>query len=271
MVLLKIKYRAWAIIIMALLMGAWLPAAAEDNPTVQPVLAAVSSSATYDWTGPYAGLFAGGAFGSRAKARELGASPGGLVPTGTLYNSSAPWGYKLHGSFTGGVQFGYNFQITPFVLGLENEVGYLGLKGAKKQPASPGGDTSSRTKVGDWFDVLAARFGFALDRALFYGKGGVAFTEASSRARDNCVTAPCGPGTIEASRSKFITTWALGGGLEYAVTNNWTVKGEYLFIDLDESYTAAGPGGGTAAGSNFRFKHNVAGLHTIIIGVNYKF
>jgi outer membrane immunogenic protein len=234
------------------------------------VSAAEPSASTYNWSGLYVGLFAGGAFGGETKATELG-STGGVFPAGTPYNGIGSWRYDLDEGFIGGAQVGYNHQIGLLVLGLENELGYIHQKGSRADPISLGLDTVSRTKVGEWYDVLAGRIGIAIDRVLIYGKGGIAFTEVSSRVTDNCTAPPCGLGTVRAKGDKSIVTGAVGGGLEYAFAQNWTLKAEYLFIDIDKSYRATGPGGAAAAGSNWSWKHDIDGLHTVKVGVNFKF
>lgn len=229
--------------------------------------AAAGAPALYDWTGLYVGGYAGGAFGNDAKAQDNG---GGGFP---CYNCPAghTWRYHLNGSVIGGAQVGYNYQISSFVLGLENEVGYISKTGSRTDPLSPN-DTKSSTKLGNWYDVLGGRVGVAFDRWLVYIKGGVAFTHVSSKVVDSCITGRCGSGAISTSGSETVVTGAGGAGGEYAITNNWTWKLEYLFINGDSSFNSSGLAtAGGATGSTFNFKHNVEGLHTVKLGVNYKF
>ena len=67
--------------------------------------------------------------------------------------------------------------------------------------------------------------------------------------------------------------WTVGGGVEYAIWQNWTIKGEYLYVSLggqSVTETAQVFAGGTAPSSiaaNFgRTTFNVAR-----VGVNYRF
>ncbi len=232
-----------------------------------PALAAdASAPAPYSWTGFYIGGFVGGAFDGSVVAHDNGG--GGF----TCWNCSSPWHYRLGGSFIGGAEGGYNFQIAPVVLGLENEVGFLSMKGSRADPQSPGRDTHSDTTVGQWFDVLSGRVGIAFDRWLVYAKGGVAFTQVESHVVDACTTGSCGGGAVSTSGSKTIVTGAGGAGAEYAITNNWSYKLEYLFINLNSSVNTSGPAtAGGATGAIFNFKHTVNGVHTFKLGINYKF
>ena len=222
-----------------------------------------AAQAPYNWTGLYLGAFAGAAVSGHETARAA-EEINGLGP----YNARETWRYDLGSSFIGGGQVGFNYQISSIVLGLENEVGYVRLHDPGTQPSSPAGDTVSRTTVGNWYDVVAARAGVALNRWLIYGKAGAAFTEVSSRLLDKCVAAPCGGDTLDASGRRSVISWAAGGGAEYAITKNWTWKAEYLFIDGGKSYNVTGIGAG---GLSFTSRHRLDGFHTIKLGVNYKF
>ncbi len=65
-------------------------------------------------------------------------------------------------------------------------------------------------------------------------------------------------------------TWTIGGGLEYALSDAWSVKGEYMYI-------AAPSGVGTACGvaavggGTFCLSHDLPGMHTAKFGINYHF
>jgi len=123
------------------------------------------------------------------------------------------------GGFVGGAQVGYNYQIGSFVVGLEGDIQY----------ADFGGDDDFSSS--DWFGTARARAGVAFDRALVYATGGFAFADDANG-------------------------WTVGGGVEYAFTNNLSAKVEGLYVNLDTdtpvgSYDAEF--GVVRAGLNFRF------------------
>jgi outer membrane immunogenic protein len=229
---------------------------------------------TYNWTGFYVGGFVGGAFGGNVNTTEplaVNAFPG------APYNLPGQnYGYHLGSGAIGGGTLGYNWQPqgSPIVLGLEGEVGYIHLSKTIIDPNSfqfAGGDTSDTTTIGDWYGVIAGRAGYAADRVLFYAKGGAAFTNISSAVTDTCTIAPCGSGTLATTGTGPKDGWVAGGGIEYAFARNWTVKGEYLFLDFNQTYSVCGPGGATAAGVNFCGTRNISGINTGKIGINYRF
>lgn len=232
---------------------------------------------TFDWSGFYFGGFVGGAWADRNEAATELASTGGAFPAGTFYNApfGAPYGYGLNGSFMGGITLGYNWQMpgSGLVLGLEGEGGFLRVRSRVIDPNSLafGSDTLDTTRIGNAYGVIAGRLGFAWDRVLIYGKGGVAFVGKHTDVTDTCTVAPCGGGTVAAVRDTTQTTWAAGGGLEWALTNNWSVKAEYLYLATRETYNVCGAGGAGAAGSTFCSVHTDPGIHTAKLGLNYRF
>jgi outer membrane immunogenic protein len=128
------------------------------------------------------------------------------------------------------------------------------------------------TRIGDWVGALTGRAGYAADRALFYVKGGVGFTDLKSAVIDTCNAAPCGTGLLNAtSRDSTRAFYVAGGGIEWAWFDKWTMKAEYLYLGLNETFAVCGPGGGTSAGSSFCSNRSLDGVHTGKFGLNYKF
>jgi outer membrane immunogenic protein len=65
--------------------------------------------------------------------------------------------------------------------------------------------------------TIRVRAGFAVNRALIYATGGVAFTDVKGWT----AALPFGGGSEPG--------WTGGGGVEFAMTDSWTVKAEYLY------------------------------------------
>jgi outer membrane immunogenic protein len=234
----------------------------------------------------YAGCYGGGYFGGSWAADVAAADPsstGGAIAAGSFYN--APFANAANGgayrvplnttAITGGT-LGCNWFAagSRFGWGVEGEAGYMRLHGSAINPHSVpyNSDTVDSTAIGDWVGALTGRAGYAADRALYYVKGGVGFTDLKSGVIDTCNAAPCGTGLLNASsRTGTRAFYVAGGGIEWAWFDKWTMKAEYLYLGLNETFAACGPGGGTAAGSTFCSNRSLDGVHTGKFGLNYKF
>ena len=220
--------------------------------------------AIFSWTGCYVGGYVGGAWANhrRTTARDL-----------NPYNppQAHTWDYDLDNSFIGGGTIGCNYQVdSRWVIGLEGEVGSLRICGSAPDPISPALDTVASARLGDWYGVIAARFGIAWDRLLVYGKAGVSVLDAETSVVDTCTTGACGVLSMNAVRSDTYWGWAAGGGLEYAVTDYLSVKGEYLYLGTHGSQTACGVPPQNAA-LRFCWNHELPGIYTAKLGLNFKF
>ncbi|MBN8940768.1 MAG: porin family protein [Rhizobiales bacterium] len=228
-------------------------AQAADLGVQRVAVPAAIVSPVFNWTGFYVGGYVGG---SSRQSRFTDVN--GYNLAGESWNVNRT-------SFLGGLTAGYNWQLTPsFLLGVEAEVGYLG--GARRaQPSSAGLDTTGRIND-SVYGLLTARAGFTVDRALFFVKGGLALGGGSLRISDTCTAAPCGPGTLAGSRSTDFG-WTIGGGVEYAVAQNWTIKGEYNYVRFNNRTINA------VSGANAAFAYGVSNndAHLFKVGVNYLF
>jgi len=109
-------------------------------------------------------------------------------------------------------------------------------------------------------------------RLLIYGTGGFAYGNVDYSANtnfNNGITFP-----VDFTETK--TGWTAGGGLEYALTNHWTVRAEYLHYDLgDENRTQIKLIGGvpqTAPPPVFHVRYNFETSGEIVrAGFNFKF
>ena len=229
------------------------PAIAADLPTYQQPVAA-AQAAPYDWTGFYAGIHAGAAFADSNTGTDLDGynSLGEVVPLSSETD------------FIGGAQAGYNWQINSFVFGIEADISYLGYD-ASDSSAFFGGDTTYRAQT-DWFATIRGRGGFAFNNVLIYATGGVAFSDLEYSVSDT-VLAPPGINAISASTSEDVG-WTIGGGVEYAPNQRWTLKGEYLYAEFD-----GGTATGVAAvgGGTFNFLFGDTQFNIVRIGANYRF
>jgi outer membrane immunogenic protein len=107
-----------------------------------------------------------------------------------------------------------------------------------------------------WLTTLAARFGYAADRWLVYGKAGGGWVS-------NNVTVTNLTSQVSATTSNTTSGWLLGAGVEFGFTPNWSAKLEYDYLGLS-GWTAASP----LVADTVNVKRQ---LNMITTGVNYRF
>jgi outer membrane immunogenic protein len=250
----------------------------------------------FSWTGCYLGGYVGGAWSDRdATFSDLGNSAfraySGGITAGRVEGSHS-YNVGLDNSFIGGGTIGCNWQPmgSPFVLGIEGEAGYMKLEGSAFDPLISSSlpvsslrgtpDVLGSAKVGDWYGMITGRLGYAWGRTLIYVKGGAAFVPVRASVLDQCNTPAtgCGNWLISTSAStNTVTTATLGGGIEWAFADNWSIKGEYMFIGLGDHHSlsscgsAIAPAGNVVGGGPFCFNHEFGGIHTAKVGLNYRF
>ena len=191
-----------------------------------PVVAPV-----YNWTGFYAGVHAGAVIGQ------------GKVDS-TKFSGAG---------FLGGVHAGYNAQFDGgWVVGLETDLDYSSFSKKKNVLVGPVGGPLVATRAefkNEWQGSTRARFGYAFDNILPYITGGVAY--------GNEKVSIAGVGSKTSTR----VGWTAGAGVEYAIDQNWIVRGEARYVDLGSKNL-------TIAGTRHKVRFDSTNL---TLGVSYKF
>jgi outer membrane autotransporter protein len=221
-----------------------------------------------NWTGFYIGAFGGATQGT------------------------ANWGYvggevSPHiGGFIFGGDIGYNYQLGRYVLGVEGDIAGTNTKGGtacgplalvvvggEVTATSPMFQMTCNAKT-DWLATATARVGYTWDRALFYVKGGGAWTDEHFEATCNTSGAAIGfdftfctnrPGTAISSGFSARTTrggWVLGFGTDFALTRNWFARAETDYISFGDTNVTASDGSALRVGMHVWEEK---------IGVNYRF
>jgi outer membrane immunogenic protein len=249
------------------------PAQAAD---VAPYYRAPLASPILSWTGLYVGANVGwiGSWGNSLVNSGSDTGAGGLGAALALGAIPATIGLT-HNGFIGGGQIGYNWRVEAnWVLGLEADFDGTAAKGTATA-AFPGNSaflpiTTVYNSEIDSLGTVRARVGYlATPAVLWYATGGLAYgqTKLGTAAACPAFTPPCGAGTSTLS-SRFSTGWTLGGGVEWQFAPAWSVKAEYLYVDLgNQSSTityAYAPFSSTLT-STFNERDNV-----VRAGLNYK-
>lgn len=253
---------AAAIVSMALT-GA---AAAADLPSrsVEPPAPALP---IFTWTGFYVGVNAGYHF---AESSNVAIATSGALTAVNTATGIVPFGLSPdRDGFTAGGTIGYNFQFAPqFVAGIEADLNYVDGKdtatfiGGTVQPNS-----YSVNSGFEWFGTVRGRLGFvAGERVMIYATGGLAVADISRSVTHT--NGALGVFTT-ASNSDTEVGWTVGGGVEWAFTNNLTFKAEYLYYAFEDKNTALiypAPVLGSQSINNFETNGHLAR-----VGVNFKF
>jgi outer membrane immunogenic protein len=196
-------------------------ALAADLPNTKgPPMFAPPPPPVFSWTGVYIGGQVGYKWGQTSWSAIT--EPGGAFIAGEPTYSDQ--------GVVGGGHIGYNYQISQFVIGLEGDVDGSSYSGSG---LSTGGGFANTTRS-DIDASIRARAGIAWDRVLFYVTGGGAYG-----AFRNTLQFP--PGTFFSGADFGRIGWTGGGGVEYAVDPNWSVRVEYRYTDYGSYNFAATP------------------------------
>ena len=217
------------------------PAFAADMPVKAP--AYVAPAPLFNWSGFYAGGHLGWAWGD--------VDWDNVTLTGERVRTS-------DSAFLGGGQIGYNWQFNPnWVIGTEATLSGTDLKDTVTSVVNPAFVTY--TNKLDLVGTVVGRLGYAWDRSLFYVTGGYAY----ARFR----TAGLNTGIDSFSLRDTESGWTIGGGWEYAWTNNWIFGIDYKHIDLGSSSRS----GTTAGGLPFTITGIDPRIDMVTVRLSYKF
>jgi outer membrane immunogenic protein len=267
------KRLALAISIIAL--GAATASAADLAPRPYAKAAPIVE-AVFSWTGFYIGGNVGGHWGRDSITTT--SNPVGFPPP-TNADTLSPVTLKPQGVM-GGFQVGYNWQMNNVVFGIEGDANWLGGTASRHfaypflPPFSPAfGDYIENSTSAAFLGTIRPRIGLTMDRLLLYVTGGVAFGSVKttdSFCIQGCATPVGNLATVSGTTTR--TGWTAGAGIEYAIGNNWSVKAEYLYVDLGSFNTLIPsapncvPPGACSFVVHHTYTDNIARL-----GVNYRF
>ncbi len=201
-----------------LLMTATSPFAAEPLPLPPP-------APVFTWTGFELGAHVGGGTGTTSVQ-----FPESVVFAGFRVSNS----YNDSGIF-GGLHVGYNLQLGAIVAGIQGEYNFAGITGGTSNIFLNQESTAVRE-----FGSADGRIGLAFDRLLIYAIGGFAY--ADIRNQINCAVTLCGafipPNLVTGLQTPVTRDFAanrygfdVGGGIEYNLLGNWTVRAEYRYYN----------------------------------------
>jgi len=236
-----------------------------------------------DWSGGYVGAFAGAAWVDSDVSANLGGEWNGIVlPLNAIEKASLTPLLNRDISSSGalgGLDVGYNWQSGNFVYGAEADISILDGDGSRTAYNTPGVPTPLPYRVDasskiDWLATFRGRLGWAFDRSLLYVTAGLAIGEHKF-SQDIIHLNSFFQYTETAAFNKTSVGWVLGAGLEHALSSNWSLKVQYLHVDLG-SHSADSVGTCTIpifpACESYTGTHKAdLTLETVTAGINYRF
>jgi outer membrane immunogenic protein len=226
----------------------------------------------FTWSGFYIGAHAGAILdNSRLQIAPSGAFTGAAFAATNGLRSPSFNQDDTDG--TGGVQAGYNFQFGSVVAGVEADIGRgpdrrNNLNIAVLPAPLVGSFTGSVNSKADFVGTVRGRLGFAFDRFLVYGTGGFAY--ANTETQTDVIFSSAGDRYV-GNFSDTQTGSVYGGGVEYMLTENITLRGEYLHYDLGRVRSASLPAFGGALG-NFTYDTRLKNVFDVArAAINFKF
>jgi outer membrane immunogenic protein len=167
-----------------------------------------------------------------------------------------------------GAQAGYNWQHERWVFGVESDLQYSGQKGEGCLDNCVGGHLLTVDQAIRWLGTTRGRAGYATASSLFYLTAGLAYGRVDT---NGAFQVERGTPPVPYSGSTTKAGWVLGGGIETSIATNWSIKAEYLYVDLGR----AGPVTATAVDNEgyTAFIPIDSRIHDHIIraGLNYSF
>jgi outer membrane immunogenic protein len=192
------------------------------------------------WTGFYVGANAGW-IGSDNSINNGGSDTGTGGLGAALAIGAIPSSLNLtHSGFLGGGQIGYNWLIDTWILGVETDFDGASAKGSVSA-AFPGTAafapiTTAYNSEIDTLGTLRARLGLLWPAsALWYATAGLAYGQTKFGTAAVCpafVPSCSSEGSTALQSSKTSVGWTVGTGVEWHFTSAWSVKAEYLYVDL---------------------------------------
>ena len=229
-----------------------LPGPAPVAPAYRPVI--------YDWSGIYVGGLVGAGMMNDTFTQTTTTA---LLTAGSATKTN-PWG------LIGGPEAGINVEFAPVVIGIEGTWTASSFTGTQVTPSLLPTISVNDTSASHWYATATGRIGYAANDILFYVKGGAAWMRAT-------YTEQTAAGGIMAMQSINDTRsgFTVGGGFEYGLNENLSLKLEYDFLDFGTktysfnnlSYTPFG-GALTAVALPAAVKSMT---NIVSLGVNYRF
>jgi outer membrane immunogenic protein len=233
-------------------LGLLSPAFGADLPIAYTKAPPAITAPTYNWSGVYFGAFGGGGWGNHNINNATG-------PASPFADYTA--NYSSQGGVAGG-ELGYNWQSGSYVVGVEGDMFWSGMKGNDAAGIAAGSFPALTSVDADnlrWGGTLRARGGFTVDRWMMFFTGGYAFGSIDHTNTDPVLG-------VDKFRVQANGLTA-GGGIQYALTENMIGKVEYRYYNFNGYNRPGNP-----LTPNGQLPYTTDSTYSVVtIGLDFKF
>jgi outer membrane immunogenic protein len=213
----------------------------------------------FSWTGCYAGGQIGGMWSSTKLTDPVAIVQESILPGSTVGTTTA--GVNSTG-FTVGGQIGCDYQFNPsWVMGIEGAAVGATTKATSNVALQNPGDFEAIAVRTDLVTSVTGRLGYAVDRWLIYGKGGVAW--ASNKYS---ITGSYTGTAFDAEGLDTRIGWTAGAGVEWAFAQDWSARLEYDYYDFGTHTVNMIDAANAPGGNPLSIKQT---MQTVKLGVNF--
>lgn len=223
-----------------------------------------------NWTGFYVGGNVGYGFDADNDVKTTGQAPGNV---NNVNGGARPARVSMEpDGFTGGAHVGYNLQFGRAVVGLETDIAYTDFEDKRNVPTTAlnGVDRlNNRFEQSlDYLGTVRGRAGYLFGSTMVYATGGLAYGQLDNEA---IFFGPAGQRQFQGSSDGVELGYAVGGGVEHALSERWSASFGYMYYDLGEDTVdvAVIPGSG-GGGTGYDSEFDTSG-HIVRAGFSYRF
>jgi outer membrane immunogenic protein len=242
------------------------PALAADMPLKAPYKA----PPLYSWTGCYAGFNFGGGY---ARVSDTWTPSPAFAAVSAADITSVSSGTLRPGAGLVGGTLGCNYQTGLYVFGIETDFDYSYLKATLGVTTPVFGDNITETVRSNWLGTTRGRIGFtngaynSFGNWMLFVTGGVAYANLQY---DDIIFFPPAGTTNTAFSSQTKVGWVAGFGGEWQTVGNWTMKFEFLYVDLGKTTTTSFNNSPAFAAATIQHSHYFT-EYVAKFGFNYRF
>src|SRR5262245_10588122 len=211
-----------------LIAGAWsvtVMAGSSANAADIPVYKAPIAAPVFNWTGCYVGANVGAAW-ARMEA-EWSVNPFAFPVASAVIAGETRKKFD-NNKITGGGQLGCDYQFGWGIIGIESDFNWTNFDRTLTGSVNSV-NPFTESFASPWISTTRASLVGASGPMIAYATGGLAVARVDFA---DSISFPATGTTNAFAETNTLFGWTLGVGVEWMLAPGWTVKAEYLYVDL---------------------------------------